>query len=140
MEERMKYIYNDGSIAENAIQNRFTAYLKIALNHNKIQYSKKLKQKQLLEITHEESEVLQVHLDKSFSFEFAISCEIENTRLHEAFFQLKELEQKILVMHIFQDKQLKQIALELSIPYSTIKSLYRRSLNKLRKELEKNEF
>jgi len=54
----MKYIKNDGNLEDNAVHNRFTAYLKVSLEHNNARYTVKLKQKLFSEIDYPEDEVL----------------------------------------------------------------------------------
>ena len=65
---------------------------------------------------------------------------LSNELLCEAMSQLREQAQKIVLEHILQDKSLIQLARELDMPYPTVSAMYRRALDKLRKELSHNEF
>ena len=136
----MKYIKNDGSVEENAVQNRFTAYLKVSLDHNRIRFSCRKKQQYNAEISYLDTDDIVPEENISDPFTDLFSSEIGDSNLQRAIDLLREQERLILTMHVLQEISLKLIADELSIPYPTVKSLYRRSLEKLRKELKKNEF
>jgi RNA polymerase sigma factor (sigma-70 family) len=128
----MKYARNDGSIEENAVRNRFTAYLKTSLTNNVTRYTVKLKNKRMSETSLNETE----HIAEDF-FEQIFSGEIEDVRLQRALSGLRENERIILMQHVIHDLKLKEIAEAMGTPYATVKSLYRRTLEKLRKELKK---
>ena len=136
----MKHLLNDGSIEENAVQNRFTAYLKVSLKHNRDRYICKLNNKQNMEIAYTENEsyILELHADDPFSELFA--QEFEDIRLLRALSCLREIEHEVLLQHLLHNHSLKEIAALNNIPYATIKSHYRRALENIRKELEKDEF
>ena len=125
----MKYEHNDGSQEEHAVQNRFTAYLKAAVHHHRAKYIHHLREQQQLEIALFESEDLSVEVEFS----------LPDNLLSKALAQLREQAQTIVLEHILQDKLLKRLALELGLPYPTICAIYQRALDKLRKELLRNE-
>ncbi|MCL2106419.1 MAG: sigma-70 family RNA polymerase sigma factor [Oscillospiraceae bacterium] len=126
----MKYEYNDGSLEDHAVQNRFTAYLKAAVNHHRAKYIQRLRQQQQKEIVLFESEDIPSELG------FASSDDL----LPRALAQLRAQSQQILLEHIVQGKPLVQLALELGLPYPTVCAIYRRALKKLREELLRDEF
>ena len=131
----MNYKRNDGSIEENAVQNRFTAYLKVALEHNNSKYTAKLKERLFSEV-----EFLDNDDGSPYEEDTLFSGEIGDIRLQRAFSGLRELERIIMTKHVLQDRPLKVIAQEMNLPYPTVKSLYRRGVEKMRKELAKDEF
>jgi len=120
----MNYIYNDGSLEEHIVQNRFTAYLRTAAKHHRAGYIQNLRQQQR-EIPWEEIDALPVEM------EFALP----DSQLHTVLSQLHGQVQTIVLEHILGDKSLVQLARELDMPYPTVKAIYRRALDKLRKEL-----
>jgi len=125
---------------DNAVRNRFTAYLKASVEHNAARYTKKIKEKKLCETGFPENETVFDGLSVDSQFEHLFAGEIGDSRLQKAFSALRDIERSVLVQHLLQDRTLKLIALEMSMPYPTVKSLYRRSLEKLREELMKDEF
>ena len=135
----MKYTYNDGSAEENAVQNRFTAYLKTSLGHNAARYEAKLMQKSLAEESYSDDETAWDRSPESDPFERLSAGEFDHTELRQGLVCLREVERSILFQHVLQDKPLKQIAEELDCPYSTVKSHYRRALEKLRKKLSESD-
>ena len=128
----MKYARNDGSIEENAVRNRFTTYLKTSLTNNVTRYTAKLNNKRMSEtVLNEESLISEDFFERLFS------GEIGDIRLQQALAGLRENERSILMQHVIHDRKLKEIAENIDAPYATVKSLYRRTLKKLRKELTK---
>ena len=73
--------------------------------------------------------------DLSVEVEFSLPDDL----LPRALAQLREQAQAIILEHILQDKPLKQLALELGLPYPTVCAIYRRALKKLREELLRDE-
>ena len=121
----MRYQYNDGCLEDHVVQNRFTAYLKVSVNHHRALYIQRIQQKRQREIPLADQAATPVEADFS----------LVDTPLQAALSQLREQAQTILLEHILQDKPLQQIALELDMPYPTVGAIYRRALAKLRKEL-----
>ena len=68
------------------------------------------------------------------------SLAVPDTQLHPALSQLRGQAQTILLKHVLGGVPLVQLARELDMPYPTVKSTYRRGLEKLRKELRSDEF
>ena len=122
----MQYEYNNGSLEDHAVQNRFTAYLKVSVNHYKARYVRRLRQQQQQELYMEDPDTLSADMNLS----------LPGTQLHAALAQLRGHAQTILLEHILGDKSLVQLARELDMPYPTVKAIYRRALEKLRKELQ----
>ncbi|MDR2696257.1 MAG: sigma-70 family RNA polymerase sigma factor [Deltaproteobacteria bacterium] len=110
---------------DHAVQNRFTAYLKVSVNHYRAQYIQRLRRQQQQEVP------LTDHGDPPIEADFSSPEELLQTALS----QLREQTQVILLEHILQDKPLTQIARELGMPYPTVGAIYRRALEKLRKDL-----
>jgi len=136
----MKYIQNDGSVEENAVQNRLTAYLKVSLEHNAARFEANLMQKNLFEMTYDENKIDGNTLHETDPFEKVTADEFGSSRLRQSLSCLRDVEQSVLLQYILRDKSLKRIAEETGMPYPTVKSHYRRALDKLRKELSENEF
>ena len=136
----MRCIQNIDGIEENAVQNRFTAYLKVSLEHNTARYAARLRQKRLLEVFFDESEWLYGEFIAEDFFEQLFADEIGDTRLQQALACLRDQERSILFLHILHARPLKLIASDLTMPYPTVKSIYHRSLEKLRKGLLEGEF
>lgn len=129
---------NDGSVEDYAIHNRFTAYLRVALEHNASQFIAKRRVKELREMELPGDDFFpNVLLSDSFD---PLFIERTHLRLRRALSALCDLERYVLIEHILQDRTLKAIAFSVGVPYPTVKSIYRRVLKRLRKELMKDEF
>ena len=132
--------YNDGVEESNIVQNRFTAYLKVSLEHNTARYEAKLLQKSLVEMAYSEDEDEFGEYYRPDPFEQITADEFGDARLRQGLSSLRDVERAVLISHVLQDKPLKKIAVEMEVPYPTVKSHYRRAIEKLRKELNENEF
>ena len=122
---------DDNENPENqVVQNRFTAYLKVSINHHRTQYMQRLCRQQRQEVPIDDPDAFPVDA------EFAVP----DTQLRTALSRLRGQAQTILLEHILGDKSLVQLARELDMPYPTVKAIYSRALEKLRKELLYDEF
>jgi RNA polymerase sigma factor (sigma-70 family) len=138
---KMKYKYNDGSLAENAVQNRFTAYLAAAVEHRRKRYINKLSQTRYREVCYQDDCDIWNNCDPAgVDPDTLYENEISDERLRLAIARLHEREQCILIQHAVNGNSLIRIAEEMAIPYPTVKSIYRRTLEKIRKELLNDEF
>ena len=123
--------YNSGVLEEHIVQNRFTAYLKISVKHHRARYIQRLYLQQQIEKPLDDPDDC-----PAVDTDYALS----ETQLYTSLSQLRGEARIILLDHILQGKPLIQLARELSMPYPTIKANYRRALEKLRKELLRDEF
>ena len=120
----MRYEKNNGSSEDQIVQNRFTAYLKVSVNHHRSRYIKCKYQQQQQEIPLEDPDTLS-----------ADTIILPDAQLYAVVSHLRDQAQTIVLEHILADKPLVQLAQELDMPYPTVKAIYRRALEKLRKEL-----
>lgn len=140
----MKIKRNDGIGESNIIQNRFTAYLTIAIRRKRNSYLIQHSKQKKLEISLDEGGELELFFtDTSVNTNTDkkdLSNGFENDQLGQAIEKLKERDRIILFKRAIDQKSFVEIAEELNINYVTVKASFRRTLEKLRKELEKNDF
>ena len=119
---------NDG-MTDNAVQNRFTAMLKVAVRNKKIDYIRKtfpIKEKELsMEVSTyqfgEESETIQAIMDYDL--------------LRKALKSLSERERNIIVAHLIEDRDFADIGRQFGLSYKGAAAVFYRSIRKLREEL-----
>ena len=103
----MKTTRKDGIESDAAIQNRFTAYLKVSISHLKAKYLSGLHERQTLELSYEErtellNQIQNCHEDTYFSEE------IEDKQLSHALDKLKERERLIVFRRaVFEESFIK---------------------------------
>lgn len=122
------YHRNDGSIKDNAVQNRFTAYLKQAIHNKRIDYL--YKQNPNLDSLTDSIEYL---ADES---EDPLAMYAEYDLLKRALQRIKERERYILLARVIDDKSFDQIASEVGLGYKGTTAVYYCTLKKLHKILE----
>lgn len=119
-----------------AIQNRFTAYLKVSIIHFKTKYLTALREKQNQELSFDEQTELLNQMENSLEDSY-FSGEVEDAQLVRALDRLKERERIIVFRRAVSGESFVRIAAEMGLKYVTAKAIYRRSLEKIRKEMLK---
>lgn len=123
--------WNDGSNADNALQNQFTAYLSTAIQNTRKKYiHNRIKQSQS-EIWIEEIEYISDVQSTNFT-EFIAEVDTLLTILK----MLNDRERQVLIARVIEEKSFDTIASELGISYKGAATLYYRTIAKLRKILE----
>lgn len=74
------------------------------------------------------------------SAEYLYFREKQNDRLYEKINALRSPEKEILKMRIYQKKAFPDIAKELNLNYHTVRSQYQRSIKKIKRILEENDY
>ena len=74
------------------------------------------------------------------SAEYLYFREKQNDRLYEKINALRSPEKEILKMRIYQKKAFPDIAKELNLDYHTVRSQYQRSIKKIKRILEENDY
>ena len=131
----MKTLSNDGTTDDNIVQNRFTAYLKISISRQKVKYLAKLFDQRKWELSFEEHEDMLNSLPSSGGT--YLNNEVEDESLYRALNRLKDHERTIVFRRAVSEESFIKIAADMGLKYVTVKAIYRRSLEKLRKEMRK---
>ena len=119
---------------ENAAYYRFTAYLKISIIRRKSRYMAKHLERQKQEISYGGSIEL---LNCIHGEDVYLSSELEDELLCRALTRLREHERTIVFRRAVSEESFIKIAADMGLKYVTVKAIYRRSLEKLRKEMRK---
>lgn len=132
----MKITRNSGISNDNIVQNRFTAYLKISITHQKVKYLAGIYERQKQEISYEEYlELFDMTQDSKEDTYF--NNEIGNEQLSHALDKLRERDRLIVLKRAVSGESFVKIAADMGIEYVTVKAIYQRSLEKIRKEIMK---
>lgn len=115
---------NEGITESDILQNQFTAYLQVALQHCKSQYLDKLNTR----LEHE-SEFQEERESVSDDFSITIA---DNAVLSSAMRQIQERERIVVTLRAVEGRNFQDIAVQLGMKYSTVTMVYYRTLDKLR--------
>lgn len=130
----MIFVKNNGLSQDNAVQNRFTAYLLTSISHCKAKYLKNLHNRSIQEISLEVTEQL-ISEDGGVNKNF--DDEISDDELLRGLNKLTDRDKNIVFKRAVSEEPFVKIAADMNMGYSAVKAVYRRSLDKIRKELKK---
>ena len=127
---------NDGTLEDNILHNRFTAYLVAAIRNRKINYLRQKLRLQALDLSIEiQAQFITLPMDDEPLTGLSVIEQLENFRLQQALQQIKEHELYILFARALHGKSFAEIALELGMKLKTVTSIYYRLIERLREKL-----
>lgn len=130
----MKSMKNDGLSQDNIVQNRFTAYLLTSISHRKAKYLKTLNEQFKQEIPLEVAELL---IGEDGGINKSFDNEIGDMELQRELSKLTERDRSIVFKRAVSEESFVKIAADMDMGYAAVKAVYRRSLDKIRRELIK---
>jgi len=128
--------HNDGAGESNILQNQFTAYLVKSIRRSKIHYLRERDKQHQCEISldyDEHREAYQSDLD--FLLGIPTLDQLDNYKLQQALKTKSKRDLYIFFAMVLEDKSFYEIAEELRMEYTTVKSIYYRMIKKIKKEL-----
>ena len=128
---------NDGKGDANALQNRFTAYLMVAVHRQKYAYFNRQRQLQVYEIPadYQSTQFIDEKAGNDQWGRFPVMWQIEDPLLIQALERLTARERYILFERVLGERSYEDISGPLGLRYSGTAAAYRRVVQKLRKEL-----
>ena len=118
---------NNGLIKDNALKNRFTAYLKQSVHNRRIDYLYRQSRWCSIEQSINNIEYL------SYKDEDLIAFYVESDALKRALQEIKERARYILLARVIEKKSFNQIAAEVGLGYKGTTSAYYRTLKNWRR-------
>lgn len=125
----MKIPRNPGISESDIVQNRFTAYVQAAVYHYRERYILRREKQEQREVSYEEQEPYL----RSLPAAPQTAADFENEALAQVWDSLREKDRIILLRHTVNGETLTEIAADLQMPYVTVKTIYKRVKEKLRK-------
>lgn len=119
---------NDGK-GVNAIQNKFTAMLKTALHNYRIDYI--IKHNRIADREFPLTDYTEI-IGEEYDF---VQAMIDYEAVKNALKILTERERKIIILHIFEDKDFAEIGNQLGLSYKGTATAFYKALKKLREAL-----
>ena len=128
---------NDGKGEINALQNQFTAYLLVAVRHQKYAYfnrQSRLKSQEI-SVDYQSVQFTDGNTESSHWEDFPSMWQMEDTPMTRALEHLTERERYILLWRVLGSRSYKELSGSLGLRYNGTAAAYRRVIQKLRKEL-----
>ena len=131
---------NDGKGLDNVAQNRFTAYVVVALRHTKRIYQEKkrrIRDRERPFDTHEGS----IHFiyEPDMLESLTILDQLEDEVLQSVLQSTRERDLYIFTGKIIEGKSLRELSHDLGLGVNTVSAAYYRLIRRLRRELERDE-
>lgn len=127
---------NDGKGEVNILQNQFTAYLLVAVRHQKYAYFNKQRRLkgQEIAVDYQSVQLTGKNADSEHWEDFPSMWQMEDTPLMRALEHLTERERYILFGRVLGNRSYEELSKPLGLRYSGAAAAYRRAVQKLRKE------
>jgi len=127
---------NDGNDESNVIQNRFTAYLMVAINRKKFRYQQNSKNRQYSELSLDLIDFLpELIMEPDLLDGLPLMVQLENLRLEYALKRQKNRDLCILLSKIFGGCSFAEIAEEIGMERKSVATAYYRIIARLKKEI-----
>lgn len=126
---------NDGTGESNILQNQFTAYLKKAIHHSKIQYLSKISLQKQYETSFEIQDNKTVFQSEFEYASWPIIDQLDNDTFRQILEHQKKDDLYIFFAKVLENKSFVKIASELELSYRVVTMRYYRMIEKIKNEL-----
>ena len=134
---------NDGQNEADKLQNRFTAYISVAIQRRRNAYiMQSVRQQQLESLTENPVSGSEYDILDDILGELPLLMQLENDKLLYALKELDERERQIFLARVLDDKSFEELAGVIGLSYKGVAAVYYRALRKIRNRMKEadNEF
>lgn len=134
---------NDGHNEADKLQNRFTAYISVAIQRRRNAYiMQSVRQQQLETLTENPVSGSEYDILDDILGELPLLMQLENDKLLYALKELDERERQIFLARVLDDKSFEELAGVIGLSYKGVAAIYYRALRKIRNRMKEadNEF
>lgn len=134
---------NDGQNEADKLQNRFTAYISVAIQRRRNAYiMQSVRQQQLETLTENPVSGSEYDILDDILGELPLLMQLENDKLLYALKELDERERQIFLARVLDDKSFEELAGVIGLSYKGVAAIYYRALRKIRNRMKEadNEF
>jgi len=133
------WLKNDGQNEEDLLQNRFTAYISVALQRRRKDYMlQEMRQQQLEILTDNPVSDGNYEILEDVISELPLLMQLENDKLLHALKGLDEKERQVFFARVLDEKSFEELANTTGVSYKSVTALYYRVLRKLRNRMRGN--
>lgn len=127
---------NDEQAEAASLQNRFTAYLVIAVRRRKEDYIEiKNKRFQREIMVDEMAGYLELYTEPDMLAELPLLMQMECENLVHALTQINMRERYVFLSHVLDEKSFEELATELQIGYKGVAAIYYRTVQKIKHKM-----
>ena len=127
---------NDGKSQDNVAQNRFTAYLLVALRNTRNMYLDKVNHIQAHEMPFEIQDCGAYFVYEPDMLEsLPVLDQLEDDTLQACLLEVRERDLHIFIGKIIEGKSLRELSDEMGISFNTVSTAYHRLIRRIRMEL-----
>ena len=134
---------NDGQNEADKLQNRFTAYISVAIQRRRNAYIlQSVRQQQLETLSENPVSGSEYDILDDILGELPLLMQLENDKLLYALKELDERERQIFLARVLDDKSFEELAGVIGLSYKGVAAIYYRALRKIRNRMKEanNEF
>lgn len=134
---------NDGHNEADKLQNRFTAYISVAIQRRRNAYiMQSVRQQQLETLTENPVSGSEYDILDDILGELPLLMQLENDKLLYALKELDERERQIFLARVLDDKSFEELAGVIGLGYKGVAAIYYRAIRKIRNRMKEadNEF
>lgn len=133
------WLKNDGQNEEDLLQNRFTAYISVALQRRRKDYMlQEMRQQQLEILTDNPVSDGNYEILEDVISELPLLMQLENDKLLHALKGLDEKERQVFFARVLDEKSFEELANTTGVSYKSVTALYYRVLRKIRNRMRGN--
>lgn len=134
---------NDGQNESDQLQNRFTAYISVAIQRRRNAYiMQSVRQQQLETLTENPVSNGEYDILDDILGELPLLMQLGNDKLLHALKELDERERQIFLARVLDEKSFEELAGVIGLSYKGVAAIYYRALRKIRNRMKEadNEF
>lgn len=134
---------NDGQNESDQLQNRFTAYISVAIQRRRNAYiMQSVRQQQQETLTENPVSDGEYDILEDVLGELPLLMQLENDKLLYALKELDERERQIFLARVLDEKSFEELAGVIGLSYKGVTAIYYRTLRKIRNRMKEadNEF
>lgn len=130
------WLNNNGQTEAEILQNRFTAYLSMAIRHRRNDYIQQALRKQQAEYLAENLLFdLEYSMEQKLLNELPLMIRLENDALLQALREINERERHIFLARVLDDKGFGELADEFGLSYKGAAAIYYRAVRKIKNRM-----
>ena len=128
---------NDGQNEADKLQNRFTAYISVAIQRRRNAYiMQSVRQQQQETLTENPVSGSEYDILDDILGELPLLMQLENDKLLYALKELDERERQIFLARVLDDKSFEELAGVIGLSYKGVAAIYYRALRKIRNRMK----
>lgn len=134
------WLKNNGQNESEALQNKFTAYLSMAIRRRRNDYIRQaIRQQQTEYLMEELVSDLDYNLEQKLLDELPLMIRLENDALLQALREIGQRERSVFLARVLDEKSFEELADEFGLSYKGAAAMYYRAVQKIKNRMKEVE-